>query len=299
MSPTRRDLLKIALLSGATAALPVGRATAKLSERLLQQAVDSPPVLQPTRSTATTDFYDITQQLASVQILPGLGPTTMWTYNGLVPGPTIIQRQGRDVRSASTTPSRSRSAPTCTAATSRPTATGTRWTLIPPDGSQEYFYPGLHAPANLRYHDHAVHQTGRNVYMGLLAVALLVRPSAAVSRLVVGVSLATVALWLVSRTVGLPFGPAPGVEPFGPADSIASLLELLTAAALLGPVAVPAATPRSASDYRRAALLLATVAAVTVLGVTKAPPATPGTPTRPPASEPPRSSAAGPVSSRT
>jgi hypothetical protein len=104
---------------------------------------------------------------------------------------------------------------------------------------------------------------------GLLAVALLVRPSAAVSRLVVGVSLATVALWLVSRTVGLPFGPAPGAEPFGPADSIASLLELLTAAALLGPAAVPAATHRSASDYRRAALLLATVAALTVLGVTQ------------------------------
>ena len=110
MSPSRRDLLKFALLGGAAAALPVGRATASLSERLLQQAVDSPPVpsfavplrippvLTPTRATATTDFYDITQQIATVQILPGLGPTAMWTYNGLVPGPTIIQRQGRDVR---------------------------------------------------------------------------------------------------------------------------------------------------------------------------------------------------------
>lgn len=104
---------------------------------------------------------------------------------------------------------------------------------------------------------------------GLLAVALLVRPSLTVSRLAVGVSLATVVLWLGSRTIGLPAGPAPGVEPFGPADSIASLLELPTAAALLGPVPVPAATPRSGSDYRRAALLLATVAALTVLGVTQ------------------------------
>ena len=105
---------------------------------------------------------------------------------------------------------------------------------------------------------------------GLLAAALLARPSAAVSRLAVGVSLATVVLWLVSRTIGLPGGPAAGVaEPFGHADSIASLLELLTAAALLGPAAAPTSTPRPRSDYRRAALLLATVAALTVLGVTQ------------------------------
>ena len=79
---------------------------------------------------------------------------------------------------------------------------------------------------------------------GLLAVALLTRPSAAVARLTVGVSLATVGLWLVSRTVGLPGGPAAGAaEPFGLADSIAGLLELLTVAALLGPVAGPASGP--------------------------------------------------------
>jgi hypothetical protein len=101
---------------------------------------------------------------------------------------------------------------------------------------------------------------------GMLAVALLVRPSRTVSRLAVGVSLATVALWLVSRTIGLEAGPAPGVEPFGRADSIASLLELLTAVALLGPAADPTSTPRSASDYRRAALVISTVAALTVLG---------------------------------
>ena len=103
---------------------------------------------------------------------------------------------------------------------------------------------------------------------GLLAVGLLVRPSATLSRLAVGVSLATVAVWLVSRTIGLPVGPAPGVEPFGPADSIASLLELLTAGALLGPAAAPTSTPRPRSEYRRAAMIISTVAALTILGVT-------------------------------
>jgi FtsP/CotA-like multicopper oxidase with cupredoxin domain len=37
--------------------------------------------------------------------------------------------------------------------------------LIPPGGTKEYFYPGLNPAAPLWYHDHAVHETGRNVYM--------------------------------------------------------------------------------------------------------------------------------------
>jgi spore coat protein A, manganese oxidase len=185
MAPTRRDLLKFALLSGAATALPVGRAAAKLSERLLQQAVDSPPVpsfavplrippvLQPTRSTATTDFYDITQQIASVQILPQLGPTTMWTYNGLVPGPTIIQRQGRDVRVRQ---HNALQVPTSThlhGGDVPADSDGHPLDLVAPGGTKEYFYPGLHPPANLWYHDHAVHETGRNVYMGLAGLYLV------------------------------------------------------------------------------------------------------------------------------
>jgi FtsP/CotA-like multicopper oxidase with cupredoxin domain len=185
MSPTRRDLLKFAVLSGAAAALPVGRAGASLSERFLDRAVDSPPVpsfavplrippvLRPTRSTATTDFYDITQQVSRVQILPGLGPTTMWTYNGLVPGPTIIQQQGRDVRV------RQHNALPFPVSTHLhggdvpADSDGHPLDLIPPGGSKEYFYPGLHPPAPLWYHDHAVHVTGRNVYMGLAGMYLV------------------------------------------------------------------------------------------------------------------------------
>lgn len=182
MSPSRRDLLKFALLSGATAALPMGRAAASLSERLLHQAVDSPPVpsfavplrippvLTPTRSTATTDFYDITQQIARVQILPGLGPTTMWTYNGLVPGPTIIQRQGRDVRVRQHNALQVPVSTHLHGGDVPADSDGHPLDLIPPGGSKEYFYPGLHPPAPLWYHDHAVHTTARNVYMGLAGI---------------------------------------------------------------------------------------------------------------------------------
>jgi hypothetical protein len=104
---------------------------------------------------------------------------------------------------------------------------------------------------------------------GVLAVALLATPSRAVSWLAIGVSLATVAVWLGSRTIGVSAGPAPGVEAFGLADSIASLLELLTAAALFVPSTEPASTRRSATDIFQAAMVISTVAALTLVGITQ------------------------------
>jgi hypothetical protein len=69
---------------------------------------------------------------------------------------------------------------------------------------------------------------------GLLAVALITRPSRRVVRLVVAVSLGTVVLWLYTRTLGIPIGPMAGsVEEVGPLDIICTVLELVTAAALL------------------------------------------------------------------
>ena len=53
------------------------------------------PVLAPTRSDATTDFYDIAMRENQVQVLPGLPPTTIWGFNGQFPGPSIRARQGR------------------------------------------------------------------------------------------------------------------------------------------------------------------------------------------------------------
>jgi spore coat protein A len=53
-----------------------------------------PPVLRPTSSTGTTDYYDVVQQVADLEILPGLR-TEAWTYGGTFPGPTIVSRSGR------------------------------------------------------------------------------------------------------------------------------------------------------------------------------------------------------------
>lgn len=52
-----------------------------------------PPVLTP-RKDATRDYYEIAQQVATKEILPGV-PTEIWGYNGGFPGPTIVSQSGR------------------------------------------------------------------------------------------------------------------------------------------------------------------------------------------------------------
>jgi spore coat protein A len=54
----------------------------------------TPPVLRPVHASADADYYEITQTGAMAAILPG-GKTTIWGYNGIFPGPTIVSRRGR------------------------------------------------------------------------------------------------------------------------------------------------------------------------------------------------------------
>lgn len=97
-----------------------------------------------------------------------------------------------------------------------------------------------------------------------LAWALLVPSRPARKLLVFGAaaSLALVALWAVSRTSGLPFGPEPGTaEEVGTPDLISVALELLTAAGCAWALAAPPAPGRLPAFAPR----LAGFAAVTSL----------------------------------
>ena len=210
---SRRDVLK--RLLGATG---IGTAigfssvaydrTARAGARPVEKfrtALPIPPILRPVRSDATTDFYEVTERPASVEILPGV-QTIVWGYDGQFPGPTIKARRGRKavVRfinklvvptvvhlHGGVTPAESDGFPTdLIVPADFPAdlpicgATPSISNLLregksrPPDFKIHEF-PNDQRAATLWYHDHAMGWTGRNVYMGLAGFYLIEDPDEA------------------------------------------------------------------------------------------------------------------------
>src|SRR3954451_14238590 len=133
------------------------------------------PVLAPTSSNATTDFYDITMQVAQKEIVPGT-LTTIWGYNGITPGPTIRAERNRTVvvRQHNNLPE-SMVVHLHGGHTPRK-SDGLPFDLIGPGGSYTYEYPNNHPAATLWYHDHAIDVTGRHAYMGLAGLYIINDP---------------------------------------------------------------------------------------------------------------------------
>jgi len=97
---SRREALMFAAFAGGSMLLPVvvqHRGYAQRTDERVEPftlAFRTPPVLNPVRSDSTTDYYEITIQKATVEILPGR-TTEIWGYNGTFSGPTIKQRKNR------------------------------------------------------------------------------------------------------------------------------------------------------------------------------------------------------------
>lgn len=197
---SRRDLLRLGLLSAGAAALPAGR--------LVQVALgdglppgngptgpDSPPVtpfaatlpipapLAPTLVDAVADHYDIFMQEADIQVLPG-PKTRMLAYNGSVPGPTIVARRDRPVsvtyhnQLAVSTSVHNHGAYVSGDSDGHPAD------AILPGTTKTCFYPNaIETPVDdvtshtQWYHDHVEHATALNVYRGLAGFYLFQDPN--------------------------------------------------------------------------------------------------------------------------
>jgi spore coat protein A len=176
---TRREALKLGAIAGGLLVLPIalqrrGYAGDAGSPKppLFTRQLPIPPVLSPVRSDATTDYYEITMRKAKVEILPGL-TTEIWGYNGISPGPTIKQRNGR--QSVVRFINNSVGTPTSVhlhGMASLPEYDGYAEDLIPVGYYKDYIFPNNRS-ATLWYHDHAIHETARNVYMGLAGMYLV------------------------------------------------------------------------------------------------------------------------------
>jgi FtsP/CotA-like multicopper oxidase with cupredoxin domain len=191
----RRDLFKLGVFSSAALALPaerLARTQIALNNRIAQSELPAPftipfktpPVLAPDRQTQTFDYYSVSQRQASVEILPGK-LTDIWGYNGITPGPTIVNTQGRHavVQHINDLPA------------IHPTLRYNVWTSTHLHGScskpqydgyasditdvaswKDYVYPNVQEARTLWYHDHGVHITAPNAYMGLAAMYILHDP---------------------------------------------------------------------------------------------------------------------------
>lgn len=185
---TRREALKIGAIAGGALLLPIALQRRSYSINALSPQptpfqVNLPilPVLKPVRSDADTDYYEIKMQKSRVSILPGL-TTEVWAYQGTIPGPTIVQTLGRksvvrfinNIDVSTSIHLHGMASP--------PQYDGYPEDLIPPGYYKDYNYPNNRA-AMLWYHDHAVHTTARNVYMGLAGIYIVQDPAEAALQL--------------------------------------------------------------------------------------------------------------------
>jgi FtsP/CotA-like multicopper oxidase with cupredoxin domain len=137
-----------------------------------QDSSSYPPVLSPVRADSTTDYYEIAQKRSEIEILDGYR-TSIWGYEGIIPGPNIKARLGRTVVVQHTNELSVSTAVHLHGGITPPDSDGFPTDLILPHQSRTYTYPNDGRAATLWYHDHAMHHTGRNIYMGLAGFYLL------------------------------------------------------------------------------------------------------------------------------
>jgi spore coat protein A, manganese oxidase len=141
------------------------------------------PLTKQTRNYGI-DYYDITMRKEKLSLGPpkaGRPPVRaeFWTYNGSIPGPFIRQPKliPSCIRFSNRLGNDAQNNPICASVhlhgmASLPQYDGYAEDLIQSDYYKDYFYPNNRASI-LWYHDHALHKTSRNVYMGLAGMYIV------------------------------------------------------------------------------------------------------------------------------
>jgi spore coat protein A, manganese oxidase len=209
MKITRREAIRLGIVGTGTLISPFGlpdkaqAATMSACEHPSLSGVQNTPfspqidrfkaplkILQPLdpklrkEAGEGTDYYEITMQKQRVAVVfdeneQPLNFAEFWTYNGSIPGPLIRQKLSRQssIRFNNLLGKDADNNNICTAIhlhgmASLPQYDGYATDLIQPDYYKDYYYPNSRA-SSLWYHDHAVHNTSRNVYMGLAGMYIV------------------------------------------------------------------------------------------------------------------------------
>jgi FtsP/CotA-like multicopper oxidase with cupredoxin domain len=171
----RRNLIKVGAVAGVAAVaaveIPASASTGSdVTDPITPPLFTAPlPMLadaRPTMRTPWYDYYDFTMREASVELVPGPS-TTVYSFNGQFPGPTIRARQGRPV----VIRQRNRlSVPTAThlhGGHNPRVDDGYPLDTVAPGQDRVYTYRNTKQAAPLWYHDHAMGYEAESVYRGL------------------------------------------------------------------------------------------------------------------------------------
>jgi FtsP/CotA-like multicopper oxidase with cupredoxin domain len=179
----RRTMLKTAFAGGAIALMPWDRlnsegtanaaTTAEVAPAApFAHAMPVPAVLAPVGRTGTSDLYEMRMREAQTEIVKGL-QSTVRTYGGAFPGPTIRATRGREVVVRQINGLSVDTAVHLHGAHVLSEHDGLPMDTIAPGAERTYHYPNDQQAASLWYHDHAHHLEAENVYMGLHGLYLL------------------------------------------------------------------------------------------------------------------------------
>jgi FtsP/CotA-like multicopper oxidase with cupredoxin domain len=186
LSVSRRDVLKVSALGAAALTLPFERiARAKTASKIAENKIPRPYTLPfkvpPVIDGRTGSPITIAQKMAPAVILPGI-QTPIFGYNGIAPGPTILARRGVPLKVTVSNqlpakhPQWGYEAWTSVhlhGSASKPQFDGYASDITRVDQVKTYEYPNNQEARTLWYHDHGVHHTAENAYMGLAAMYLM------------------------------------------------------------------------------------------------------------------------------
>jgi FtsP/CotA-like multicopper oxidase with cupredoxin domain len=189
-SLSRRDVLKVSALGAAALALPFqqtvrARTASQIAASKLPKPYTLPFKVPPAidaRSSGST--VTVAQKMANAEILPGV-QTQIFGYNGITPGPTIVARRNSPISVVmrNDLPAKHprwgyEAWTSCHlhGSASKPQYDGYASDITRPGQVKTYQYPNNQEARTLWYHDHGVHHTAENAYMGLAALYVMSDP---------------------------------------------------------------------------------------------------------------------------
>jgi FtsP/CotA-like multicopper oxidase with cupredoxin domain len=184
---SRRDVLKFSALGAAALTLPLERVVraktvSQIAASKLPAPYTTPFAVPPVADGRNGSMVTLSQKAAQVEIIPGL-KTTIFGYalpgqGPTTPGPTIHAKRGvpLTVMQANGLP---KAHPFLTydpwtsthlhGSASKPQYDGYASDITKVGQTKRYVYPNKQDARTLWYHDHGVHHTAENAYMGLAA----------------------------------------------------------------------------------------------------------------------------------